>query len=241
MIFELATALLSEFKDKALLIAVDLLGSDERQSGAGLPSVQPLGLLARPLDPTDKGAAGVLFSWDGHEGFALPTTDPRALPLMPPVDKGGTVLHGTGAKVAFVYLRPDGGLMILCASSVEGQNHAISVDPGTDSIQIRHAKGMGLTMTGGGKNSIVISNKAADSYIEVNDAGITLNGNVTMNGGAAMGPGSLPVALSTEVTALAAYVAGLKAPPGTAGGPLVGTGLTPPAPSPGSTKLSAAP
>lgn len=248
MLVEYSIATLSEYKDKALKIAARAFGDPDSPPATGRTGdpVQPLGLIARPLDPDadSTGAAttgaGLLTYEAGHELFTAPTTDPRALAGIPPLDKGDTALYSSGKdKVAFILMRgSDGGLLILTPSNEANKSHAISIDPTGNSIQVRHKDGMGIAITGGGKNSTVINNKAGDAYLEVNDDGVIVNGNTNLNGGVAMGPGSVAVALSTELAALKAHIAGLQAPPGANGGPLVVT--VPPPPTPGSSKLSAA-
>jgi hypothetical protein len=80
---------------------------------------------------------------------------------------------------------------------------------GEESISIIHGDGMAVLMKAGGKNSVVVKNKAGDAYVEVNDDGCTLNGNVVINGGATIGSpvGALPAAIAPK---LAAYIAQLE-------------------------------
>jgi len=207
----------SETTDNALKVHPLLDGSDGTQGSPALDSMQPLGILARPFDPaTDSNGvpndgAGVLYAWHGGEGFAIPTTDPRILKKIPPLAKGGTALHSSNpSSVGFVLLKgEDGGLLILIPGKNANQSHAISIDPGGDSIQIRHAQGMGMAITGGAKNSTVINNKSGNAYVEVNDDGVTVNGNLTLNGGLALGQlaSAKPVALAPP---LQAYVTALQ-------------------------------
>ncbi len=64
-------------------------------------------------------------------------------------------------------------------------------------------------MTAGGLNSIVVTNRAGDAYVEVNDNGITLNGNLQATGALAVGvglPPPLAVARAPELVAWATAV-----------------------------------
>lgn len=200
---EYSTAVSSEFKDGALLIGADLLGSDGHESGRGMKSIQPLGLLARPRDPqVDSQArptlgAGLVHSFEGGEAFAWPTTDPRALTKIPPIKPGGTVLYSFPG--GFVNLDGDNGsLLALTPDGNTGKNHAFSMDGAASSLQWRHADGMGIAITRGGLNSLVLNNKAGTAYIEINDNGINMNGNTVYNGGMVLGQvaSALPVALA---------------------------------------------
>lgn len=98
------------------------------------------------------------------------------------------------------------------SNGVPAKAHVIVMDPttGNESISIVHADGMAITMMHGGKNSVVIKNKAGNAYVEVNDDGVTVNGNTVINGGATIGSptGAVPVALATT---LAAYLTQLEA------------------------------
>jgi hypothetical protein len=88
-------------------------------------------------------------------------------------------------------------------SGVPTKAHAITVDAtsGNVSISIIHGEGMAITMMAGGKNSVVIKNKAGNAYVEVNDDGITANGNTVVNGGAVLGTplGAQPAAVATPL------------------------------------------
>ena len=85
--------------------------------------------------------------------------------------------------------------------------HAITIDPtpGNESVTVVHGEGMALTMMAGGKNSVVLKNKTGNAYIEVNDDGITLSGNVVVAGGMVVGasvPGAAAAALPAMTSAL---------------------------------------
>lgn len=225
--FEYGLAVLTEYKSKAFRIAADMFSSAfEPGSGRTHQSVQPLGIIARPRDPdTDpttgqpsKGA-GVLFFRQGEEGFAIPTTDPRILDKIPEQKKGGTCLHSSGSAVSIVNIDGDhGSISILVPYSNGTKTMSINVsvnEAGQENIQIRHGDGHGLQIDAAG--NVNMCNRANDASITINDGGIVLNGNVTLNGGAVLGTptGGVPVALGPEVTSMlasinAALIAGLN-------------------------------
>jgi hypothetical protein len=235
MIVRYLKSLVSDWSKGWLTIQGDELGTNQAGdpttdgSMQGAPVILPLGLISRPMDP-DVGpdgrpvaGAGVLtFEDEGGDVFSMPTTDQRAVKLVPPVKKGGTALHATGKHGGCINLDGDNGaLMILIPNADASKNYVISIDPAGDSIQVRHASGMAMTMTGGGKNSVVVSNKAGNVYHEINDSGIVQNGNVTTNGGMVVGDvtKAVQMAMSTELIAVvAAFNAALAAGLPVAGG-----------------------
>lgn len=236
--FEYGLAVLTEYKSKAFRIAADLFGSlSEPGSGRTYQSVQPLGLIARPRDPdTDpttgqpsKGA-GVLFFRQGEEGFAIPTTDPRILDKIPEQKKGGTCLYAAPGSIINID-GEHGSLSILVpyANATKTMSINVSVnEAGEENIQIRHGDGHGIQIDGAG--NVNMCNRANDASITINDDGIVLNGNVTLNGGAVLGTptGGVPVALAPEVTSMlaalnAALISGLNVsgPKATLASPIV--------------------
>jgi hypothetical protein len=212
-------AVSSEYVEKELLIAPSLPG-DGDESGQGYSSIQPLGLIARPRDPdqddeSGTGAgAGCLYLEDGGDTFVIPTTDPRALEKVPPLKPGGTALYSYPGG-CLVFDGENGSLLVLVPNEDASKNHAISIDSATGSISILHAEGMGLAILNDAKHSISINNKAGDAGIVINDDGVTINGNLTLNGGAVLGvpTGGVAVPLITElVTLVAALKVGLTVP-----------------------------
>lgn len=200
LIWEYATAVFSEFKDGVLAITPDTQG--DNSSAVTYQEIQPLGHRARPRDPEADSngkstiGAGLLTALQGHFGFCFPTTDPRALSRIPPTKKGGTCLHSTGPVVGFYNIDGDNGSQMayvpydLDASGNPQKSLVISIDTGTagqENIQIRHGEGHGITIMNDAKHSIVINNKGGDACIILDDSGVTINGNLTINGGIVMG------------------------------------------------------
>lgn len=196
-------------------VSVDAIGG----AAAGLPSAElhhPLGLIARPRDPDVDGegtptmGATVLRLTEGAADHGIALGDPRATPKLPRLEKGGVALYAdTGAAVLpFALLSGATGsfqLYVPYGSPATAATIAVDVSAeGAESIQIVHGSGMRITMTAGGLNSIVVTNKAGDAYVEVNDNGITLNGNLQATGALAVGVGTpppLPVARAAEIVA----------------------------------------
>ncbi len=93
------------------------------------------------------------------------------------------------------------------SDGVPSKAHAITVDPtpGNEAVTVVHGEGMAITMLAGGKNSLVLKNRNGDAYIEINDDGITLCGNVVVAGAMVVGaavPGAAAAALPALTSAL---------------------------------------
>lgn len=221
---DLAVAMVSEYDaDGFPGVGADFFGPNPGVA----PGEQhhPLGVLARPRDPDvdSQGqptlGATMLRMVEGNEEHALALGDPRATPKLPRNDKGGTVLYAdTGAAVLpFARLSgADGTFQIYVPYGSPATAMTIALDvstAGAESVQIVHGSGMRITMTAGGTNAVVVTNKAGDAYMAIDDAGITLNGNLQAIGGLAVGvpsppgpPPPMPVARALELTTWATLV-----------------------------------
>jgi hypothetical protein len=208
---DMMLAVFSEYVDGVLRVAGDMFASDDKGSGRTMPLISPLGLIARPHDPdTDQATgkptvgAGMLTFESGGDMWCMVSLDPRVIEKMPPQEKGGTALYSYPGAIINLDGKT-GSLLILVPSSDASKNHAISIDSVHDSFQLRMSNGMGISSTIGGKNSTIINNRgkangaSSDAYIEVNDDGIVLNGNLQQNGALVLGEivSAQPVALHT--------------------------------------------
>jgi len=239
---DLSIAAFSEFVDGVLQVAVDRYG-ESQQSGASLPSVQPLGILSRPLDPTTDpvtktpvAGASCLFAFDGDsgDGFSMPTTDARLVKLVPEIAKGATVLYSAGPWLLLdeeaknVMLRQPIGTdksQVIAMSGVDGE----------EQIQVRHLKGGGIACLPDG--SVLINAETASNFVQIKNDGVTISGLLSLAGGAVLGDtvGAKPVALAPEIAiwattvnvALTAIATLLNAP-----GPVIGApgAVVPPPP-----------
>lgn len=251
MVWRYALATFSEFKDGVLGISPALRGADA--GGPPYESVQPLGLIARPKDPTigpdgnPVAGAGLLITTDGASGeaFSIPTTDGRAVSKIPQVAPGGTCLYASGEATSFHHLDGDNGsqqILVLYGDGSKSLSITLSVDKaGKENIRIGHGDGHAVLLNHQGK--VIMHNAAGDAYVEVGPSGVVINGNLKVNGSIIGGNtvAAVPVALSTETTAIvAAFNAALGA------GLLVQgakASLVAPVvvPTPGSTVVSASP
>lgn len=190
---DLSIAVLSQYNaDGFLGIGLDVYG--EQDAGTSTFEAHfPTGYYARPRDPSSTLGCAVLKGYNGNDLHCWPANDPRAIPKLPQVPKGSTLVFGdTGrTRIPFVYLNGDTGTVQVYAphaSSTTASTIAIDVSTeGAESIQMAHGAGMGLTMTAGGSYSTVIHNRLGNVYLEINDTQATINGNTQVNGSMIVG------------------------------------------------------
>ena len=176
----------------------------------------PFGFISRPRDPdADKSgkplpgkACSVLIGKSGDETHLFLASDPRFIPNIPQLKKGGAAMYS--APGSFRVLDGDDGTETFYCPVPGGSAHIIT--SGLDGNQkpfigIEHSSGLAITMLEG---SLVLKNADGSVYIEVNGSQIVLNGNVVLNGGATIGDpvGAQPAAIAP---ALLAYLQALEA------------------------------
>jgi hypothetical protein len=175
----------------------------EAETSNNEPVYTSLGVYGRPLPGVEPGT-GSGNDPDGHTEFLGLRLGDRVLPfgvqdlrlsakVNPKEGEVGLVQYRGG----FVSLKDngdgDGTSIVIYAvrndsSGVPDKASAIQLDSteASANISITHESGqtIGMVKT---KKAIVISNAAGDAYIEVNDEGITLNGNTVISGGTGIG------------------------------------------------------
>ena len=243
--FEYARCESSEWKSGALYIQPDALGDGGANEGA--KTMQPLGIFARPADPTTKGGAGALVGRHGDTTFIAPQWDPRNAGTVPQGPTGSMTVYAPQPTLTS-YLHLDGGteegnaytqLLIKYGDKSLSLTFDTSTD-GEENIQIRHGEGHGILFSGDKKVFINSANGAVS--LELNDDKIVLNGNVQVNGGLMLGgPSGQPVATTTDLdTIKGAITASLNGLVSTAPASPVNVSVPFVAVTPGSSKVSAA-
>jgi hypothetical protein len=222
---ELGVAVASVYDDDGFLgIQVDTHGDND----AGVPPFQalmPYGLLGRPLDPESTGeGCNVVFWPDGDESHCIALNDPRIAAVAPQATKGSTGL--CNARGAFQLLDYDSETLTIYVPLDDGDRaHVITIgkdDNGADYLGIVQCNGLAVSML---DDELVIKNRAGTAYIQVDDEGIILNGNVKLVGGLDVGGGTaLPLVLApamlTWMNAVASAVGGIPT-----GGPAAGAAI----------------
>ena len=213
MNLQVATCESSSLDESAILVAVALQG--DAPSGEQVASMQPLGLVARPRDPDvgpdgrSTGGANALYSFDGGEGFVMPLLDPRFVAKVPPLKKGGTALYS--APGAILNFDGDDGTTLLLCPATNGKSHVVVLDNPNDAVQVRHARGHGLSMLGTGKKPVVLNNAAGNACVMLDDDGLVLSANTKCMGSMIVGvlASAQDVALAPAYEALLTLVVSL--------------------------------
>lgn len=177
---------------------------------------QPHGFISRCHDPNDDGACQVLYGMEAGRGHAFVQSDPRIIPLLPQLQKGGFCAYG-GKLKAPAYFHIDGdtnsqtfyvpysigadGVPQKCLSFQLNVDHE-----GQECITLLHGSGAGITIVTNPDKSVstILRNSGGDAFIELNDKGIIINGSLTVQGGFnAGGPsGAQPLVLAPPLMAI---------------------------------------
>lgn len=163
--------------------AAPLVGSSEVIYPLGLVSRAPAAKTGPDGKPLDGGGCKVFVVYDGTEYRILYLGDHRDSANIPPLpEEGGTALHAPGCPVPSFYKieSKDGTHQIYV--EIGDSSHVITVGHdgnGKPILELAHRDGMAVTML---ERSLVLRNAAGDAYIEINDGGIVINGNVKVHG-----------------------------------------------------------
>jgi len=183
------------------------------------------GFVARPRDPDcdpdgkplSGKACNALIGKMGDETHLWLAYDPRFIPNIPQLKKGGAAMYS--AAGSFRVLDGDDGTETFYCPVPGDKAHIITTGldgNGKPFIGIEHSSGLAITMLEG---SVVIKNEDGSAYVEVNDQGVNINGNVRNVGAlavdmATVGPAGTPVVHATPlVQLLVAMAAALDALP----------------------------
>jgi hypothetical protein len=152
-----------------------------------------LGWFGRPLPPDANGAAEVICIRVDDGLLPIAMRDPRLSVKTNAKDGefGIAQYHG-----GFVSLKAnatnDGTDVTIYAPKADGSKaSAISIDTtnANSNITIMHDSGVSVQLADG---KILLMNRNGDAYIELNDDGIVINGNVNVNGSMVVGNMNLP-------------------------------------------------
>lgn len=198
--FDLATAQFSDYSPTGFIgVQIDGMGED-----AGLPPWElhhPFGFSSRPRDPSPTGlGCNTLVADEGDSrGHCWLAADPRAVPLLPKVAKGGSVQYAwTGALITYALFDGDTGNYLL---KVGTQEIAVGID-GTLSLSAMGglakvdvsptgvtvtsaATSVGVTPTGVDVLAPVV-NVTAATAANVTAPAVALTGNVAITGNLAV-------------------------------------------------------
>lgn len=163
-----------------------------------------LGLVARALPATADGAVEPIYARTEDGMIPIAARDPRLNAKTNPKDGEVMLVQYHGG---FVSLKPnaanDGTDVTIYAPKSDGSKaSAISIDTtnANSNITLMHDSGVSVQLADG---KILLMNRNGDAYIELNDDGVVINGNVKVNGAVVAGSpvAGSPVALAGPVTA----------------------------------------
>lgn len=214
--FDISTVKLSQYDDDGFPeVQIETMGGP-KSGVVPYEHHQPHGIITRCHDPNDDGACQVLYGMEAGRGHAFVQGDPRIIPLLPQLQKGGFCAYGGKLKTP-AYFHIDGDtnsqtFYVPYSIGADGNPQKclsvqLNVDnAGQEAITILHGTGAGITIVtnSDGSVSTVIRNSAGDAYIEVNDKGVVINGAVTVQGGFnAGGPaGAQPLVMAPPLMTL---------------------------------------
>ena len=229
--FDIGLATLTKYNDGFLGIQIDGYGEGKAALPEGFAS-DLTGIMHRPDDPEldpdgqplPTKSCQCLYWWEGGRQHIAPMIDPRITKISPVLTKGGKQLVvKTGS---FMQLDGTSGsqMMYVPYSFTDPKDYTtatkasmVNIDvrtAGAESIQLVHGAGMGLTMTAGGTNQVLLKNKAGDALHVLDDSGHLFTGTFKCYGGVQIGsPAAMPVALApgtqAQISALQIEVAAL--------------------------------
>lgn len=180
-------------------IQIDAYG-EERSGVSDYDQHSPYGFMSRPhdcdTDPEGNPIQGctVFAANDGGKGYAWLGADPRVTTLLPVIPKGSSLFHGgrlknqtwtmidgkTGSQTTYVpYAIVDG-------VPTKAMSLQFNVDNGgNEAVSLIHGDGMAIQMVTSldGTKAVIIKNASGNAYLEINNTGIVLNGQVTTTSG----------------------------------------------------------
>jgi hypothetical protein len=196
-VFTLARVVATSLKGPRRVLVANVEGIEGETSNEQL-AFGALGVITRPLPPDADGAAEAICVRTEDGLMPIGWRDPR-LSAQTNGKAGEAIL--TGYYGGFVSLKPnaanDGCDFTVYAPKKDGSKaSAISIDTTTSNsnVTIMHDSGVSVQLADG---KILLMNRLGNAYIQIDDTGIVLNGNVRVTGSMGVGPAPIPVMLGT--------------------------------------------
>lgn len=175
------------------------------EKGLGEENYQSLGIVGRPLPPDGDDALETIFARTGDGLVPFGYRDARLNRNYPNPAEGDVAFVSYGGGFHSMSLNASGETIhtLYCpynrnSEGVPQKAHTVTLDP-EQGISVVHADGHAVLLTAQG--NVVIKNASGDAYVQVGSSGITLNGNLVLNGGATIGDpvGALPATIATPL------------------------------------------
>jgi hypothetical protein len=205
-VFSLARVVATSLKGTKRVLLANVEGIEGETANEQV-AYGALGVITRPLPPDANGAAEAICIRVEDGLFPIAWRDPR-LSAQTNGKPGEAIL--TGYYGGFVSLKPnatsDGCDFTAYAPKADGSAASvISIDTSdaNSNVTIMHDSGVSVQLADG---KILLTNRNGDAYVQIDDTGIVLNGNVRVTGSMSVGPTPVAVMLgtSTPSTTLAA-------------------------------------
>lgn len=203
IVFEIGACLFSKYDDDGfLVIQPDGMGLNPQIDG--FEGCHPLGFIGRPQDPDvdpsgqplSNLVASCLYGTYGDQKYLVPLQDTRGANRIPQLSKGGSAQYAVVAlKQGEVRLRSfdthsgDDGTKTIYVEYLDGETlRAHVIQAGLDGngkplVTVVHGKGHGLVLN---ETAAILRNSAGSAYMQVDDAGVAVNGNLKVNGSIAV-------------------------------------------------------
>jgi hypothetical protein len=213
-------------------------GDADAEGGTDEPLFGVLGLISRPRDADATGGPEYVVARRDDNAQPVAARDLRIVDARGNVNAGSVSLVGYGGGFVAIEDTAAKTSSILIAyvpypGSPPPKAHAFTMDStaGNESVVLVHGEGHGLVL---GKDKIAtLKNKAGDCFVAVDDAGITLSGDVKLGNNLIVGSPTAAtdgVVLSTQllawigqvndaITALATHIHAVSAAPGNTAAP----------------------
>jgi hypothetical protein len=187
-------------------IGLDHYGPIGKASGAKGAHIHPFGFDSRPLDPdatsdgTPTSGCAALVINDGDRVNMMPLDDPRVVPKLPKLRKGGSRQYcADGGYALFEGLDPAKkvreGSYIASVKYQAGDGatkaHVFRMDKrtkGKEQISLLHGEGHGLTLAATGKKPASLRNTKGNAGFTTDDDGNTISGKTKVIGALTVGP-----------------------------------------------------
>lgn len=194
-------------------------GDDQGEGNDQADLFGPLGEIGRPKPPSTDGSHAEKVSVKLHnddDDTVFGFRDLRLNKLFPnPKEASIGRVHYGGGFWVFEESSANSGdqkasvftlyIPYQFSGGTPAKAHAFVFDPVQGTVALVQGDGVALTL---GPTGAVLKNKAGDAYLELNDNGVVLNGNVKVNGAVSLGDvtANFPLAKSAELITWAGLV-----------------------------------
>lgn len=183
--FELGNAVSVSYDQNGFLgVQYDAYGDGT----TGMPPIwlhHAYGRISRPLDRTDDGACGLLYSQEGTEGHAWLAYDRRVYPKIPAVNRGGQALYDSNGS--FINFDPETRTVTHYVPYADGKAHLVTIGNDTNGkpfLELASGTGLSVRLL---DDVLTLTNADGSSYVTLDSSGTTVFGPFKAASGADIG------------------------------------------------------